>query len=79
MPCPLEIINVLGPHFGYHVFIELFHYAPLTYYKHNYIFISILVFVCMCVSPLPKDSKDLSLGCDEYSIYSFYLHVLPSF
>ena len=63
MPCPLEIENVSGYNFDYHIFIELTHCVLLTYYKLQSLLVSILVFCIylfffLCLGT----SKDLSLG-----------------
>ena len=80
MPCPLEIVNVLGCHFDYHVFIELTHCVLLSYYKLHSLLISILVFcIYLCFSFSRGQATIQVWGYDEYLIYSFYLHVLFSF
>ena len=60
MPCPLEIENVLGSHFDYHVFIELCSLnllqAPIFTHIYPSVLYIFVFFLCLGIS------SDLSLG-----------------
>ena len=65
-------------HFGYHIFIELFHCILSTYYLCRSLLIFILVFCFyVCVNWL-EDKRRVKFGDVKSSLYSFYSHILVS-